>query len=59
MHPCEPDIETLKKLERELYRTPSTPENIKKLMAVTAQIKRRTAEAEALRHKESTPAAAC
>jgi len=41
MHANEPSIEELKKIRRELVAAESTPENVKKLAALMAQLDRR------------------
>ena len=40
MHPCEPSLETLKEIRKELYTSKSTEENVKKIKAVELQISR-------------------
>jgi len=44
MHPDEPNIEELNKIYRELVVAPSTNENMQKLHAIEAQIKRHKKE---------------
>ena len=39
-HPCEPSIEQLKEIERDLFREESTDANMAKLKAIQCQIKR-------------------
>lgn len=43
-HPNEPSLDELYKLRVELYVAPSTNENLKKVRAIEAQIKRREEE---------------
>jgi hypothetical protein len=52
MHPCEPSLETLKEIRKELYTANSTEENVKKIKAVELQISR--IEKEAKETKEAT-----
>jgi len=40
MHPCEPSLEVLKEIRKELYTANSTEENVKKIKAVELQISR-------------------
>ena len=40
MHPCEPKLEELKVIEKELMIAESTDENVKKLEALQVQISR-------------------
>ena len=43
MHKCEPTLEELKKIQRELFSASSTDENMKKINAIESQIKRHEA----------------
>jgi len=40
LHPCEPNLEELKKIRASLYTQESTGENLKKIKAVEKQIER-------------------
>lgn len=44
MHPNEPSMEELKKIQKELFVAESTDDNMKKIKAIEIQIKRREAE---------------
>ena len=44
MHHCEPTLDTLKTIQKQLYGAKSTDANMKKLKAVEAQIARREKE---------------
>ena len=44
IHSSEPNINTLKQIRQDLYSAESTDENLKKIKAVEAQIKRHEAE---------------
>ena len=44
MHPCEPSIDEVKKMYREMMSSKSTDDNIKKISALEKQIKRMEAE---------------
>jgi len=46
MHPCEPKLSELLKIQRELFVEPSTDENMKKLQAIKGQIERHVAAGE-------------
>jgi len=46
MHPCEPKLSELLKIQRELFVEPSTDENMKKLQAIKGQIERHIAAGE-------------
>ena len=39
-HPCEPGLEALKEIRKELYTAVSTEENVKKIKAIEIQIDR-------------------
>jgi len=52
MHVCEPSLEVLKEIRKELYTSKSTEENIKKIKAVELQISR--IEKETKETKEAT-----
>jgi len=40
IHECEPKLEELKKIQKELFIADSTDENMKKIKAIESQIKR-------------------
>ena len=44
MHPCEPSIDELKKMYREMMSSKSTDDNMKKISTLEKQIKRIEAE---------------
>lgn len=44
MHPNEPSIEELKKIQKELFTSESTDDNVKKLKAIELQIDHREKE---------------
>ena len=48
IHPNEPDVHTLKEIERGLIKAESTDENMQKLKAITSQIARHIKEKEAV-----------
>ena len=47
MHPCEPMMDELQAIRKQLYKEASTDLNIKKIQAIEAQIARRKGEARA------------
>lgn len=57
MHKCEPKLEELKTIQRELFSAESTNENMKKIQAIESQIKRHEAAKEAAKEVEETPEA--
>jgi len=40
IHPSEPNLGTLKKISKELFKAESTSENLQKIKAITVQIER-------------------
>ena len=58
MHKCEPKLEELKTIQRELFSASSTDDNMKKIQAIESQIKRheaaRDAEKEASKKSETS-----
>jgi hypothetical protein len=43
LHPCEPSLEELKQIQRDLFRAESTDENVARLKAIEHQIARHQA----------------
>ena len=44
MHACEPGIDELRKIQKELFTQESTDDNMRKIKAVTLQLERRIVE---------------
>ena len=52
MHPCEPSIDELKKMYREMMAEKSTDDNMKKISVLDKQIKRLEAEGKLQKKEE-------